>query len=76
MSERLRGIVKFFNPEKGFGFVTRDDGQGDVFVHISDVKSSGVEEIDEGDRVEFDLGEGKKGKGKKAIELKLLPMAG
>lgn len=69
----LRGVVKFFNEEKGFGFITRDDGQGDVFVHVTDVKTSGIEGgIGEGDRVEFDLGDGKKGKGKKAVELKLV----
>lgn len=72
MSDKLSGTVKFFNPDKGFGFITRDDGQGDVFVHITDIKSSGIEDMGEGDRVEFDLGDGKKGKGKKAVDLKLV----
>jgi cold shock protein len=71
----LRGVVKFFNTEKGFGFISRDDNAGDVFVHISDVKSSGIDDIGEGDKVEFDLGDGKKGKGKKAVDIKLLPMS-
>jgi CspA family cold shock protein len=50
------GIVKFFNFEKGFGFITRDDGRPDVFVHVSGLVDR-HREIKEGDRVTFELGE-------------------
>jgi CspA family cold shock protein len=66
---RVRGVVKFFNPDKGFGFITKDDGQGDVFVHVTDLKSAGIDDLGEGDRVEFELGDGKNGKGKKAVNI-------
>ena len=49
------GTVKWFNPNKGFGFITPDDGGQDVFVHITAVKDAGLETINEGDRVRFDL---------------------
>lgn len=52
------GKVKFFNEEKGFGFITPDDGGKDIFVHISGVQS-GV--LSEGDSVSYEVGEGKKG---------------
>ena len=52
-----KGIVKFFNDSKGFGFITEDDNNKEHFVHISGL----VDEIREGDAVEFDLQEGKKG---------------
>jgi CspA family cold shock protein len=72
----VRGVVKFFNTDKGYGFVKRDDGQGDVFIHVTDVKASGLEDgLGDGDRVEFDLGEGRNGKGHKATNIKLLPMS-
>lgn len=53
-----KGTVKFFNTEKGFGFITPDDGGKDVFVHITGVTG---EPIGEGDTVEFEMGEGQKG---------------
>ena len=49
------GTVKFFNASKGFGFVARDDGGEDVFVHISAVQRAGMTGLDEGDRVAFDI---------------------
>ena len=52
------GIVKFFNDSKGFGFITPDDGGKDLFVHISDVDG---DTLNENDKVEFEIGEGKKG---------------
>jgi CspA family cold shock protein len=71
-----RGKVKFFNVDKGYGFISRDDGQGDVFVHVTDVKASGIEAgLGDGDRVEFELGEGRNGKGHKATNIKLVPMS-
>ena len=53
--ERTSGTVKFFNPTKGFGFIARDDGQADAFVHISAVQRAGMTGLEEGDRVAFDI---------------------
>jgi CspA family cold shock protein len=53
--DKASGTVKFFNAMKGFGFITRDDGQPDAFVHISAVERSGMRELNEGDRLEFDI---------------------
>ncbi|QGN55090.1 cold-shock protein [Novosphingobium sp. Gsoil 351] len=60
--EKATGTVKFFNAMKGFGFITRDDGQPDAFVHISAVERSGMNGLNEGDRVEFDLEVDRRGK--------------
>ena len=54
--------MKFFNAMKGFGFITRDDGKEDAFVHISAVERSGLQGINEGDRFEFDLEVDRRGK--------------
>ncbi|PQM28663.1 cold-shock protein [Sphingopyxis lindanitolerans] len=53
--ERTSGTVKFFNTTKGFGFIARDDGQADAFVHISAVQRAGMAGLNEGDRVAFDI---------------------
>ncbi|MEQ1542712.1 MAG: cold shock domain-containing protein [Novosphingobium sp.] len=60
--ERSTGTVKFFNSMKGFGFITRDDGQADAFVHISAVERSGLQNLNEGDRLEFDIEVDRRGK--------------
>jgi CspA family cold shock protein len=60
--ERAKGTVKFFNAMKGFGFLVRDDGQPDAFVHISAVERSGLTGINEGERYEFDLEVDRRGK--------------
>ncbi|WP_120076383.1 cold-shock protein [Aurantiacibacter odishensis] len=60
--EKAVGTVKFFNTMKGFGFITRDDGKEDAFVHISAVERSGLPGIAEGDRFEFDLEVDRRGK--------------
>jgi CspA family cold shock protein len=60
--ERATGTVKFFNGMKGFGFITRDDGQPDAFVHISAVERSGMQGLNEGDRLEFDIEVDRRGK--------------
>ena len=56
-----KGIVKWFNVDKGFGFITPSDGGTDLFVHHSEVKVQGYASLNEGQAVEFDVGQGKKG---------------
>jgi len=55
------GTVKWFNAEKGFGFIAQDGGGEDVFVHFSAIQSSGYKSLDENQKVEFDLAQGPKG---------------
>lgn len=55
------GTVKWFNPEKGFGFITRDNGEKDVFVHHSAIQGGGFRTLNDGERVEFDVVQGQKG---------------
>lgn len=68
MAERVRGTVKWFNAEKGYGFITPEEGQ-DVFVHYSSIQSTGYRKLDEGDRVEFEITDGPKGKQASAVTL-------
>lgn len=56
----ITGTVKFFNNEKGFGFIAREQGD-DVFVHYSNIEGSGYKSLTEGQRVEFDVAPGRKG---------------
>ncbi len=56
-----QGSVKWFNGEKGFGFIAQDGGGPDVFVHYSEIQGSGFRSLDEGQRVEFEIGQGQKG---------------
>jgi CspA family cold shock protein len=60
--EKASGTVKFFNAMKGFGFIQRDDGQPDAFVHISAVERAGIPTLNEGDRLEFELEVDRRGK--------------
>jgi CspA family cold shock protein len=60
--EKATGTVKFFNAMKGFGFIQRDDGQPDAFVHISAVERAGMISLNEGDRIEFELEVDRRGK--------------
>ncbi|MDI3317304.1 MAG: cold shock domain-containing protein [Bacillota bacterium] len=57
----MQGTVKWFNAEKGYGFISRDDGEGDVFVHYTAIQSEGFRTLEEGQRVEFDIVQGTKG---------------
>lgn len=59
-SQLATGTVKFFNAEKGFGFISRDQG-ADVFVHYSNITGSGYKTLNEGQKVEFDVAPGRKG---------------
>ena len=65
----ITGTVKFFNMDKGFGFITPDDGGKDVFVHISAVQASGMNSLAENQKVTFETEEDKRGKGPKAVNL-------
>ena len=55
------GTVKWFNAEKGFGFITPDDGSTDVFVHYKAIQSSGFKSLDENQKVEYEITQGQKG---------------
>ena len=56
----VTGTVKFFNTEKGYGFISREDGD-DVFVHFSNIEGDGFKNLEEGQTVEVEVGEGRKG---------------
>ncbi|HFD39413.1 MAG TPA: cold-shock protein [Anaerolineae bacterium] len=60
MSERITGTVKWFNEAKGYGFIEREEGE-DVFVHYSSIRGSGFRNLEEGQRVEFTVEQGRKG---------------
>ena len=61
MSDRVRGTVKWFNNSKGYGFITREDGEEDVFVHYSAIDSDGYRSLNEGQLVEFTIEQSPKG---------------
>ncbi len=64
------GTVKWFNPTKGFGFIQPDDGSKDVFVHISAVERAGLQTLNEGQKLSYDLESGREGK-TSAVDLKV-----
>ena len=61
MSNKITGLVKWFNADKGFGFITPDNGSKDVFVHFSAIQSNDFRTLDEGQKVEFSVEDGAKG---------------
>ena len=63
------GVVKFFNTEKGYGFIKPDDGGRDIFVHVTAVSRAGLQNLDQGQKVSFEVEPDKKGKGPKAVNL-------
>jgi CspA family cold shock protein len=67
----IKGVVKFFNTTKGFGFISPEGGGKDAFVHISAVERSGLQSLYENDKVEYELESGRDGK-ESAVNLKLL----
>ncbi len=69
---RETGKVKFFNRDKGFGFISRDNGGRDVFVHVSTVQRAGVPYLEEGMAISFEVIDDPKGRGQQASNLQLL----
>ncbi|MFC1233622.1 cold-shock protein [Vibrio sp. DW001] len=61
MSNKTTGIVKWFNEDKGFGFITQDNGGADVFVHFRSIASEGFKTLTEGQKVSFEVEQGQKG---------------
>lgn len=61
------GTVKWFNAEKGFGFIAPEDGGADVFVHFSAITSSGYRSLEENQKVSFDITQGQKGPDRKSV---------
>jgi cold shock protein len=66
---RQSGTVKFYNSQRGYGFIKPDDGGRDFFVHITAVEQAGLKGLNEGQRISFDVEPDKKGKGPKAVNL-------
>ncbi len=66
------GTVKFFNTDKGFGFIKPDTGESDIFVHISAIKDSGLETLLENQKVSYETEPDRRGKGPKAVNLTIV----
>jgi len=69
MAERELGVVKWFNGEKGYGFIARDNQEKDVFVHFTAINAEGFRTLREGQRVEFEVVEGEKGPQAQNVEV-------
>jgi Cold shock proteins len=67
-----KGTVKFFNPDKGFGFITPDNGGSDIFVHVSALQASGISDLRDGQKVSYETQPDNRGKGPKAVDIELL----
>jgi CspA family cold shock protein len=63
------GTVKWFSPEKGYGFITPDDGSADVFVHFSAIAGEGYKNLEEGQKVEYEVTQGQKGPQASSVKL-------
>jgi CspA family cold shock protein len=63
------GTVKFYNDQKGFGFIQPDDGGKDVFVHATALEAAGIRALNEGDKVTFTLEDDRRGRGKQAAQI-------
>lgn len=66
------GTVKWFSPTRGFGFVQRDDSDEDAFIHVSALGKAGIASLTEGQRIRFDVIDGRGGRGPRAIDLELV----
>jgi cold shock protein len=66
------GTIKFFNADKGYGFIKPDDGGRDIFVHITAVERAGLTTLAEGQKISFEIEPDKKGKGPKAVDLVIM----
>ena len=71
-SDKTLGIVKWFSAQKGYGFITPEDGTDDIFVHFSNIDMEGFRKLDQGDQVEFNLNESEEGKGPEALNVKVI----
>jgi cold shock protein len=71
----LIGIVKFFNSERGYGFITPDDGSAEMFVHIRDLHDAGLNMLQQGDAVAYEIGLNVRNQRPKAVALRLLHVA-
>ena len=69
--DRIKGIVKFFNTSKGYGFVQPEDGSKDIFIHISALERAGIQSVFEGDKLSFVIEDDRKGRGKQAGQIEL-----
>jgi CspA family cold shock protein len=67
----MTGIVKWFDKSKGFGFIQDNAGGPDVFVHHSEIEGKGFKNLEEGQNVSFEMGQGKQGKGPKAVNVRI-----
>ena len=65
------GVVKFFNADKGYGFIKPDDGSGDIFVHVTAVEQAGLRALNEGQKIAYEIEPDKKGKGPKAVNIRV-----
>jgi len=68
---RLNGTVKFFNHSRGFGFISPESGEKDVFVHATALERAGIPALNEGDKVSFELEDDRRGRGKQAGNVQL-----
>ena len=65
------GVVKFFNADKGYGFIKPDDGSSDIFVHVTAVEQAGLRALNEGQKIAYEIEPDKKGKGPKAVNIRV-----